>query len=138
MILLDTHVLIWAFEGDRRLTGPTRQTIDTAMMDGGIAISAISVWEIAMLTERGRLALSRDVVEWIDVVLIEPAIHLLPLEPAIAIGCNRLPGAFHADPADRIIVATARHLGLPLLTADRKIIGYADAGHVKVIDAGRV
>ena len=138
LILLDTHVLVWALEGDRRLKGPARETIEAAALNNdGIAISAISVWEIAMLTERGRLVLSRDVVDWIDFVVSAARMTLLPLEPGIAIACNRLPGTFHADPADRIIVGTARRHGLPLLTADRKIIEYAEAGHLTAIDAGR-
>ena len=137
MIVLDTHALIWAIEDERRLGADARARIATAEQADGIGISAITPWEIALLTEKGRLRLSREVREWIMAALALPAIGLLPIEPAIAIESARLPGAFHADPADRFIVATARHHGVPLLTADYAILTYAAGGHVQTIDALR-
>ena len=137
MIVLDTHALIWAIEDERRLGADARAKITAAEQADGIGISAITPWEIAMLAEKGRLRLSREVREWIMAVLALPAIGLLPIEPAIAIESVRLPGAFHADPADRLIVATARHYGAPLLTADYAILTYAAGGHVQTIDALR-
>ena len=137
MILLDTHALIWALEDERRLGADARAAIAAAEQADGLGISAITPWEIALLAETGRLRLSREVREWIVAALALPAIGLLPLEPAISSESVRLPGAFPPDPADRLIVATARHHGAPLLTADYAILSYAAAGHVQTIDALR-
>ena len=137
MIVLDTHALIWAIEDERRLGTDARAKITAAEQEDGIGISAITPWEIALLVEKGRLRLSREVREWIMAVRSLPTIALLPIEPAIAIESARLPGAFHTDPADRFIVATARHYGVPLLTADYAILTYAAGGHVRTIDALR-
>ena len=137
MIVLDTHVLIWAMEADVRLGGAARSAIAQAAPEHGVGVSAITPWEIALLSEKGRLHLSRDVAAWIDAALRLPGVRLAPILPAIAIDSVRLPGTFHAHPADRLIVATARHHGAPLLTADRAILEYAAGGHVNAIDASR-
>ena len=137
MIVLDTHVLIWAVDGDARLGRTARAAIDEAGRTDGIAVSAITPWEIILLTEKGRLRLGCDAAVWIDTALLLPGVHLIPVEPAIAIDSVRLPGSFHADPADRFIVATARYCGAPLVTADGAILEYAAGGHVRVIDACR-
>ena len=135
MILLDTHVLVWAVSGDRRLGTNAAAAIERAHRSDRIGISAITPWEIALLAERGRLRLAQDVGEWIDAALSAQSVDVLPIEPAIAVASVRLPGQFHADPADRLIVATARHWGVPLATADQAIAGYAADGHLRVIDA---
>ncbi len=135
MIVLDTHTLIWTVEGDGRLgTSASRQIEETVRTDR-LAVSAITPWEIALLVERRRLRLGGEVGEWIAKALALPGVTLIPIEPAMAIDSVRLPGEFHADPADRLIVATARHLKVPLLTADRKILAYSKAGHVRAVDA---
>ena len=135
MIVLDTHVLIWAVGGDRRLGETTRTVIEESMRTDRAAVSAITPWEIAMLVEKGRLRLGREVRSWIDEALALPGIFLAPIEPAVAIDSVRLPGGFHADPADRFIVSTARHFDAPLVTADRAILSFAAAGHVRAMDA---
>ena len=138
MIVLDTHVLIWAVDGERRLGAHARAAIAAAEQADDIGVSAITPWEIALLAESGRLRLAREVGAWIAAALALPVrIRLIPLEPAIASDSVRLPDAFHADPADRFIVATARQYGAPLLTADYAILSYAAAGHVQTIDALR-
>ena len=137
MIILDTHVLIWTVDADARLGPAARTAIAEAALKESVGISAITPWEIALLSEKGRLRLNRDVGAWIDAALGLPGIRLAPILPAIAVDSVRLPGMFHADPADRLIVATARHHGAPLLTADRAILEYAAGGHVSVIDASR-
>jgi PIN domain nuclease of toxin-antitoxin system len=101
-----------------------------------ILISAITPWEIGMLVQKGRLALGDDVGRWIDSALSLPGIQLAPIEPSIAIDSVRLPGEFHADPADRIIAATARFHRVPLLTADQAILSYGARGHLQVLAAG--
>ena len=90
-----------------------------------------------MLAHKRRLALGRDVAAWIDEALSLPGVRLMPLEPAICIDSVRLPGTLHPDPADRFIIATARHADLPLMTADRAVLDYGAAGYVRTIDAGR-
>ena len=137
VIVLDTHVLIWAVEGERRLGTDATAAIEAAGQADEVGISAITPWEIALLAERGRLRLTREVGAWIKAALALPGIRLIPLEPDIAADSARLPGAFHADPADRLIVATARQYGAPLFTADYAILSYAAGGHVQAIDALR-
>ena len=135
MIVLDTHVLIWAMNDDTRLGTAARAAIEETAQTDRIGISAITPWEIALLAERGRLRLGREVGVWIEAALALPGINLVPIGPTIAIDSVRLPGNFHADPADRFIVSTARHCDACLVTADRAIIAYAAGGHVRTIDA---
>ena len=137
MIVLDTHVLIWVVDGDARLGRSARAAVEESERTDGIAVSAITPWEIVLLAEKRRLRLGCDAAVWIDTALDLPGVHLIPIEPAIAIDSVRLPGSFHADPADRFIVATARHCGAPLLTADGAILQYAAGGHLRAIDACR-
>ena len=89
-----------------------------------VGVSAISCWEIAKLVEYGRLELPTSLDEWFDQALDYPGVQLLALTPEIAIESTRLPGDFHRDPADQIIVATARVYGCPLVTSDEKIVNY--------------
>ena len=135
MIVIDTHALVWAVSDDEQLGPAARETITASATAGGVLVSAITPWEIAMLVQKDRLALGRDLAVWIDAALALPGIVLATIAPAIAIDSVRLPGQFHADPADRLIVATARHHGGTLLTADHAILAYGAAGHVRVADA---
>ena len=135
MILLDTHTLIWAVEGDGRLGTSASRLIEETVQTDRLAVSAITPWEIALLVERRRLRLGLDVGEWIAEALALPGVTLIPIEPAITIDSVRLPDEFHDDPADRFIVATAGRLKVPLLTADRKILAYSEAGHLRTVDA---
>lgn len=134
-LLVDTHVLVWLLDGDPRLSPPARRRIDDAALQGQLWVSAITPWEIGMLVGKGRLVLDRDVAEWIDAALALPGVQLAPLEPGVAVASTRLPHMFHGDPADRIIVATARHLGASLVTADAVLLAYGSQGHVAVVDA---
>jgi len=137
LILLDTHVVIWAVNDDRRLGAKARRAIDSATAADGLAMSAITPWEIALLVSKGRLILGREVGAWMTATLALPGVRLAPLEAAIAVTSVSLPGNLHPDPADRIIVATARHHGWPLVSADSAILDYARAGHVQALDAAR-
>jgi PIN domain nuclease of toxin-antitoxin system len=129
-------VLVWAVSRDSRLGVEARTNLDLTKV-GEVLVSAITPWEIALLDRKGRLPLGKEVGRWIENALAHPRISLVPLEPAIAVESVRLPGDFHNDPADRILVATARHLNVPLLTADGLILSYGMRGYVKVIDASR-
>ncbi len=132
MILLDTHALIWWADADQqRLSQKALAAIEAEIESAdrpagspGLLVSAISCWEVAMLVSRGRLALSLDVERWLTLLASHPAVRLLPLDPAVAVAATRLPEPFHADPADRFLVAQARALGIPLLSADSKIRSY--------------
>ena len=135
MIVLDTHVLVWTVEDDPRLGKKSRKTIDIESEQGGILVPAICLWEIAMLVSKGRLALGRDLNLWIDDVLSLPGLQLAELLPKISLDAVSLPGQFHPDPADRMIVATARHHQATLLTADRQILDYAAQGYLIANDA---
>lgn len=135
-MIADTHALVWLLEGDPRLGPKARQVLEAAAQNSAVHVSAITPWEIAMLVEKGRLVLGRDVGDWIHAALALPGISLVPLEPAIALGSVRLPGSFHADPADRMIIASARFIGVPLVTADRAMLDYGARGHVAVVNAG--
>lgn len=123
MIILDTHIWIWWVHGDSRLTISQAEVI-TAHEEADIGVSAISCWEIAKLVEYGRLTLPCSLESWFEQALSYPGIRLLPLTPKIVIESTRLPGDFHRDPADQMIVATARIFDCPLVTSDRKIVNY--------------
>jgi PIN domain nuclease of toxin-antitoxin system len=135
LILLDTHVLVWAAEDRVELGEHARKVIGDAERSNALHVASISIWELSMLVAKGRLDLGRPVRDWIDMTLSRSGVRLVGLEPAIAIDAGSLPGDIHGDPGDRIIIATARWLGCPLLTADGRIQRYAEQGHVGVIDA---
>ena len=134
-VLLDTHTLIWLLNGDRALAPSTVSVIEQAAREARVYVAAITPWEIAMLVAKGRLTLARDVQEWVDEALRQPGVVLAPLDPAIAISSTRLPGTIHGDPADRLIVATARHHDALLVTADERLLAYGAAGHIAVLNA---
>ena len=130
-VVLDTHALVWLLQGSDRLGPGARALIEAAANGDGAFVAAISAWEIAMLVAKGRLALDRDVGEWLDAALALPGLRLAPLEPHVAVDSTRLPGEPHGDPADRMIVATARRHAATLITDDARVLAYSAAGHVK-------
>jgi PIN domain nuclease of toxin-antitoxin system len=135
VIVLDTHVLVWIAEGDSRLGEATRKLIEAESENGQILVPAISVWEIAMLVAKGGLGLGQDVRNWVGRALELGGVSLAELLPAISLESVALPGDFHSDPADRMIVATARYHQSTLFTADRQILDYAAQGHLIAPDA---
>lgn len=132
MIVLDTHVLVWWVNGDSGLSEIAKSAIEkeTQDDDGLILISSISAWEIAMLVHKGRLTLATNVDDWLTTVQEIEGVRFVPVDNEVAIQSTRLPGDFHPDPADRMIVALARHMSAPLVTADEKIRAYR---HLKTI-----
>lgn len=135
-LLLDTHAWIWIVEGMRERLSPASLAETEAARDAGrLLVSAISLWEVAMLESRDRIVLGLPVGEWIRTTLRVSGVRLIQLEPDIAVDSTRLPGAPHADPADRILMASARSTGARLVTCDSRIIRYASAGHLAVLDA---
>jgi PIN domain nuclease of toxin-antitoxin system len=123
MIVLDTHIWVWWVHGDERLTSSQSEMIQASETDI-IGVSAISCWEIAKLVENRRLELPVSLEKWFEQALGYPGVRILELTPEISIESTRLPGDFHRDPADQIIVATARVHNCPLVTSDERILDY--------------
>ncbi|MBT7065891.1 MAG: type II toxin-antitoxin system VapC family toxin [Verrucomicrobia bacterium] len=134
-LVLDTHIWVWLLEGATQLKPVVRRRIEAAARADNLLVSAISVWEVAMLEAKGRLIFEQDCNAWVKDALSAPGISLVPLAPEIAVSSTRLPGDFHGDPADRMIVATARAHGHTLVTADGGILAYATSGNLRVLAA---
>ena len=119
--LLDTHILLW-WHGDRgRLSQEQQDVIAAAGADSPLEVSDISLWEVATLYSLGRIRLTIPLREWLDKAVAAPLVRRHGISPAVAAELASLPDSFHRDPADRILVATARVLGATLLTRDRRI-----------------
>ena len=119
--LLDTHILLW-WHGDRgRLSREQQDVIAAAGTDSPLEVSDISLWEVAMLYSSGRIRLTIPLREWLDKAIAAPLVRRHGISPAVVAELASLPESFHRDPADRILVATARVLGATLLTRDRRI-----------------
>ena len=128
--LLDTHVLVWWLNDRRRLSTAQRDVVASADAGAPLLVSDISLWEIATLHSLGRIRLTIPLREWLEKATGPPLVRRQGISPAIAEAVAALPDSFHRDPADRILVATARVLGATLLTRDRRII---NAGLVDVL-----
>jgi PIN domain nuclease of toxin-antitoxin system len=126
VIVLDTHALVWWVSGDGRLSARARDLIEQTVASAGqqVLVSAISAWEIAMLVERGRIALAMDLDEWLVALESLEGVTLVPVSVQVAVQSATLPGTFHKDPADRMIVALAREQNAVLVTADENIQRY--------------
>jgi PIN domain nuclease of toxin-antitoxin system len=133
-LLLDTHVWLWVAGGER-IAPQARKLIESAAANDGLALSAISIWEVGMLAAKGRIALRQDCLAWVSEFLEKTGVRLLPLSARIAIGSSFLPDGFHGDPADRMIVATAIASSATLVTRDAQILAYARRGHFKSLSA---
>ncbi len=120
--LLDTHILIWWLNDASRLSPEQREVVDSASAGSPLLVSDISLWEVATLYDLGRIRLAVPLREWLDKAVAPPLVRRQGISPAIAVELAALPDSFHRDPADRILVATARVLGGTLLTHDRRII----------------
>ena len=126
-LLLDTHIWI-NYQAFLRVLRPAAEAIiDEAVTHNSVFVSVISLWEIAMLERAGRIDLSGGVHAWTQEALSKPGIALLPFSPQIAIESVYLPDPMHKDPADRILVASARIERLTLVTSDKAILAFAKA-----------
>jgi|HubBroStandDraft_1064217.scaffolds.fasta_scaffold36434_4 PIN domain nuclease of toxin-antitoxin system len=136
LLLLDTHCWLWVHLGLMpRMSRASLAAIQNAESYGNLRVSVISIWELAMLEKRGRIALPMNVRTWVEQALSKPGIAVAPLTPEIAIESVHLPGAIHGDPADRILVATARVLGATLVTKDTQLLRYSQQRHVRALEA---
>lgn len=129
MIILDTHAWVWWVHDEARLS-PNQQDAIASNETDVIGVSATPCWEIAKLAQKGRLELPLELTDWMKTALAYPGVRLIDLSPEIAIASTRLPDGFRSDPADQIIVATARAYDCSLVTSDHKI---ADYPHVDTI-----
>jgi PIN domain nuclease of toxin-antitoxin system len=130
MIIIDTHVWLWLLHDPSQLSNAARAQIEIEEAQNGILVSAISVWEIAVKSSLGKLALPLPIDDWYTLAKSHSGIVIEALNPEDAIASTQLPGDFHKDPADRIIVAMARRYHVPLITCDNNILKYS---HVKTI-----
>ena len=124
MILLDTNAWLWWTIRPEGMPARARSLADAAAGDGALAVSVVSVWEIAVKTALRKLQLGMAAREWVARASRAPGLRILPVDSDIALASPELPPPFHRDPADRLIVALARRLRAPLLTSDRKILEY--------------
>lgn len=132
-VLLDTCAVIWITRGD-----PLREPAASALPAGSAAgtrsfISPITAWEVGVLAARNRLALALDPQVWFERACAFSGVSLAKMPPAVLIASTRLPGAPPRDPADRILIATARTFGYALVTRDQEILAYGGGGHVQVM-----
>lgn len=130
MILLDTHAWVWWLSQPGQLSKTAHEEIERSLAAEALCISCFSAWELALLVQRGRLELSIDLPQWIAETERIPGVIFHPVNNHIALQSVNLPGTFHPDPADRILVATARYLGATMITGDAKIHAYP---HVKTL-----
>jgi PIN domain nuclease of toxin-antitoxin system len=130
VIVLDTHAWVWWVSGSQPMSRQARTALQRGMNEGSIRVSSISVWEVAQLVARGRLELTSDVADWVAKSESLPFVQFVPVDNRIAIRAARLPGRLHADPADRLIVATTLALGATLVTKDERLRRYA---HVETL-----
>jgi PIN domain nuclease of toxin-antitoxin system len=128
MVVLDTHAWLWWVDAPERLSAPARRAIDEAE---SVGIAAISCWELAMLVVRRRIELAHDVRMWIRRALAQPGVAALEFGPAVAVDAALLAREdFHGDPADRLLYATARSRGAPLVTRDRRLREFDPRGTI--------
>jgi PIN domain nuclease of toxin-antitoxin system len=134
VVLLDTCAIIWMVE-DAPLDGRARAAIRRAAASHTVLVSPVSAWEVGLLANRvsAGFAFQPSPVLWFQTLLARPGICLTPLTPEAAIQAASLPGEPHRDPADRLLIATARDLGAPLVTRDSRILAYAAQGHLDAI-----
>jgi len=132
-LLLDTCAVLW-LAGKQPMSAASLEVLGRARLQGeAAAVSPISAWEIGLLNARGRLPLLMEPATWFRTLMTRPGLTLAPLTPDILVQSSFLPGEPPRDPADRIIAATARASGYRVVTRDRLLLDYADAGHLEAI-----
>ena len=134
LALLDTHIWIWLVTNDPRIQASRFiKRIQEFEFQKGLRISVISIWEIGILHVKRRIDLPFSAHQWVQKALDAPGFLVVELTPEIALESTHLPGEFHGDPADRIILATARSFGATLVTADLRMLKYAQEHHLEAV-----
>jgi PIN domain nuclease of toxin-antitoxin system len=123
-VVLDTCAWLWLCTAPQKLSRAARDAVKREQARGGLFVSIFSAWEIAKLVQKGKLTFAMPCRQWIDAAMRVEGVTVHPLTPEICVESAELPGVFHGDPADQIIVATARVLAVPVVTSDRKILEY--------------
>ncbi len=130
--LVDTHVWLWYAQGDQQhLPSPQADWLTELDSQGRLRLSIMSVWELGLLAAKNRIHLGCVVRDWVESFLRRTRFQIIDCGVDVVLEANSLPGSFHPDPADRLIVATARHHGLTLITEDRKVLDYAAQGYLR-------
>jgi len=132
MVLLDTCAAIWLANGDT-MSSQSLAAIRSATARGDVLVSPVSAWEIGLLATRRGVTFRPSPRDWFDGLLARPGVRLVPLTIGPAIDASFLPPPVNGDPADRLLIATARHLQVPVVTRDSRILAYAANGHVGAI-----
>jgi len=130
-IVLDTHVLLWALLKSEELSEDAKQQINLAQENSQLLLSSISLWEIAMLKFKKRINIYEPIKDFLESIANINGLFIKDISPEIAAESIYLMDDFHGDPADRIIVATAKCYGATLFTRDQKILTWANLGHIK-------
>jgi len=134
LLLLDTHIWLWLLEGyDILYNSGVLENIEKAASHSKLRVSLISLWEVAMLEAKGRIRFNVNCLDWLTEALKAPGLSILEMTPEIAVLSAKLPGDFHGDPADRIIIASAITHNASLVTKDKKIIKYGKDNDVKIV-----
>lgn len=132
-LLMDTHVWLWLNFAVPKVSPSALKSLREASQQQAIYLSPISMWEISLKFSRGKIDLDRPLRQWMTEALGMPGLQLAPISSEIAIECAELPSAFHGDPADRIIAATARVEGLTLVTHDKRLLQLSKRGFLKAL-----
>jgi PIN domain nuclease of toxin-antitoxin system len=132
-LLLDTCAVIW-IANDEPIGKEARNAIAAALeADEAIFVSPITAWEIGLLAARSRISLQMSPEKWFDRLLGAPGVRLADMPPSVLIASSYLPGDTPADPADRIIAATAREFDMRVVTRDRRLLAYAESGYCRAL-----
>jgi PIN domain nuclease of toxin-antitoxin system len=129
-ILLDTHAWIWWVAEDKRLSKDARAAIERAQRTDTLWLSAISIWEVSKKVEKGQLVFDRALDQWLDLATAVTGLTVAELSRHVLVESCRLPQPFHGDPADQLIVATAREEQATVVTKDERMRGYE---HVRTV-----
>ena len=130
MIILDTHIWIWYLTGNQKIESKTVTKIDNFKLNDEVFISSISIWEVCKLNELHRIQFSIPFNNWLEIAL-KSQIYTLELNAEIFYDSCSLPGEFHGDPADQMIVATSRVKKFDLITYDNKILNYKNVSSLR-------
>jgi len=125
-VLLDTHAWLWWIAGDSALSAPAAAAIQEAADAGGVHLSAISAWELALLVKRGRIQITMSAEQLVQLTTRLPFVHMVDLDERMALASVAQAEPVHKDPADRFLAATSRLLGVPLVTADARLRSCSD------------